>query len=77
MKGVGPFTSLGEEVYDDYWMFYLTQDMAHALGVNRPYMNLKTYIEYKKRGIDALRAHEKEIMRLAEDESVKDDEEIG
>jgi len=49
-------------------MFYLTRDMAEALSVQRPYMNLKTYLEYKKRGIDVLRKHEKEIAKLAEDE---------
>jgi len=41
----GPFAELGEEVYDDYWMFYLTRDMAQALDVKRPYTNLKTYLE--------------------------------
>ena len=66
--GNGPFAPLGEEVYDDYWMFYLTRDMAEALSVQRPYMNLKTYLEYKKRGIDVLRKHEKDIAKLAEDE---------
>ena len=43
ISGTGPFAALGEEVYDDYWMFYLTRDMAEALSVQRPYMNLKTY----------------------------------
>src|SRR5207247_2183920 len=28
VNGTGPFASLGEEVYHDYWMFYLTKDMA-------------------------------------------------
>jgi restriction endonuclease EcoRV len=69
IAGACPFASLGEEVYDDYWMFYLTRDMAEALGVKRPYMNLKSYLEYKKRGIDTLKAHEKEIAKLAEDEA--------
>ncbi len=65
----------GEEVYDDYWMFYLTRDMAQALSLERPYTNLKTYLEYKKRGADTLRAHEKEIATLAEDEAGKEEEE--
>ncbi|MGD1088263.1 MAG: type II restriction endonuclease [Verrucomicrobiota bacterium] len=75
VNGVGPFASLGEEVYDDYWMFYLTRDMAQALSLTRPYMNLKTYLEYKKRGVDTLRAHEKEISKLAEDEAGNAEEE--
>ncbi len=69
VSGAGPFASLGEEVYDDYWMFYLTRDMAEAVGVKRPYMNLKTYLEYKQRGLDSLKAHEEEIANLAEDDS--------
>lgn len=55
-------------------MFYLTRDMAEAVGVKRPYMNLKTYLEYKQRGIDTLTAHEKEIASLVEDEP--DSEEV-
>lgn len=74
VNGTGPFAKLGEEVYDDYWMFYLTRDMAQALNVTRPYANLKTYIEYKNRGIDVLRAHEKEIAKLADPEAVKEEE---
>ena len=55
-------------------MLYLTRDMAEAVGVKRPYMNLKTYLEYKQRGIDTLKAHEKEIASLVEDEP--DSEEV-
>ena len=69
VNGTGSFSSLGEEVYDDYWMFYLTRDMAQTLSLERPYTNLKTYLEYKARGVDTLRAHEKEIVQLAEDEA--------
>lgn len=68
VNGEGPFAALGEEVYDDYWMFYLTRDMAETIGVKRPYMNLKTYLDYKQRGIDTLKAHQEEIANLAEDE---------
>jgi hypothetical protein len=65
VNGNGPFAPLGEEVYDDYWMFYLTRDMAQALNVKRPYTNLQTYVEYKKKGMAAIRAHEKQIAKLA------------
>jgi hypothetical protein len=75
VAGKGSFASLGEEVYDDYWMFYLTRDMAQALSLERPYTNLKNYLEYKNRGTDTLRAHEKEIANLAEDETGKAEEE--
>lgn len=75
VDGKGSFASLGEEVYDDYWMFYLTKDMAQALSLERPYTNLKNYLEYKKRGADKLRAHEKEIANLVEDDSGTAEEE--
>jgi len=50
LEGSGPFAALGEAVYDDYWMSYLTRDMARAIDMERPYMNLKTYAEHKNRG---------------------------
>lgn len=68
LNGAGVFAKLGEEVYDDYWMFYLTKDMAKALDIERPYTNLKTYLDYKQRGVDTLRKYEKEISALADDE---------
>ena len=74
VAGAGPFAALGEEVYDDYWMFYLTKDMAKAQNLNRPYTNLKTYLEYKKKGIDVLRKHEKEIAKMAEPETGEEEE---
>jgi hypothetical protein len=75
ISGAGPFASLGEEVYDDYWMFYLTRDMAQALGVTRPYANLKSYAEYKQRGTEVLKRHKDEIARLAENETSEAEEE--
>jgi hypothetical protein len=76
IAGTGPFASLGEEVYDDYWMFYLTRDMAQTLNVARPYTNLKTYLEYKSRGIDVLRAHRAEITKLAADEPAQTEDDV-
>ncbi len=75
VNGTGSFAELGEEVYDDYWMYYLTRDMADALRVKRPYTNLKEYLEYKKRGIETLRTHEKEIAEKAEQETPTQEEE--
>ena len=75
IAGTGSFAELGEQVYDDYWMYYLTRDMAEALKVKRPYANLKEYVEYKKRGIETLTAHEKEIVARAEQEKpIKEEE---
>lgn len=49
INGKGPFTKLGENAFDDYWMFYLTKDMAKAVELKEaPYRNLKEYMQYKK-----------------------------
>ncbi len=68
INGKGVFAELGEEVYDDYWMYYLTNDMAKALEIPRPYTNLKTYLIYKERGINVLEKHKTEIIKLSEEE---------
>jgi hypothetical protein len=48
LNGNGPFTNLGEEVFNDYWMYYLTKDMAQAAELpNAPYTNLKQYRKFK------------------------------
>ena len=45
-SGNGPFAKLGEGVFSDYWMFYLTKDMAQAAELPNPlYSNI---IQYKK-----------------------------
>ena len=44
VNGRGPFTELGENSFDDYWMYYLAQDMAKAVDLDRsPYRNLDEY----------------------------------
>ena len=49
LGGNGPFAKLGEKVFDDYWMYYLTPDMARAVELSKPpYRNLGTYLDYKK-----------------------------
>lgn len=75
IKGEGMFSELGEEVFDDYWMYFLTKDMAQALEIPRPYTNLKSYLEYKERGINTLVEHKEEIEKLNEEEMVAENEE--
>ncbi len=49
MNGTGPFADLGEEIFDDYWMYYLTSDMARKAELPKPpYNNLKSYFAFKK-----------------------------
>ncbi len=49
INGKGPFSELGEDIFDDYWMYYLTKDMARAIDLKvAPYKNLGEYREYKR-----------------------------
>ncbi len=74
-SGRGPFARLGEEIYDDYWMYYLTKDMAQSLDLQRPYTNLKSYAEYKQGGIDVIEAHKREIEELSDEDEWDSDRE--
>ena len=50
-NGTGPFSELGVKIFDEYWSYYLTNDMARAAELeNRPYTNLKSFLKY--RGLD-------------------------
>lgn len=64
LTGTGPFSLLGEHVYDDYWMYYLTKDMARKAETSRPYFNLATYVEYKKLGASIDTEEVKELATL-------------
>jgi hypothetical protein len=70
-NGNGVFSTLGEEVYDDYWMYYLTNDMAKALEIPRPYTNLKSYLDYKQKGINILEQHKEEIEKLSAEDDLQ------
>jgi len=49
VNGRGLFAELSEDVFDDYWMYYLTKDMAKAIDLKKsPYKNLAEYKKYKK-----------------------------
>ena len=48
LNGTGPFAELGVEIFDEYWAFYLTNDMARAAELEkRPYTNLKSFMKYR------------------------------
>ena len=48
-NGEGPFSSLGEDVFDDYWMGYFNKVDARTAGIGSPrYHNLATYKTYLK-----------------------------
>lgn len=64
INGTGPFKALGEEIFDDYWMFYLTRDMADTLKITRPYTNLKSYLVYKEKGKKILEENKEVIENM-------------
>jgi hypothetical protein len=49
VSGAGPFTVFEdpEAAFDDYWMNYLTADMARAAETKVPYRNLDEYLAWK------------------------------
>lgn len=46
-NGNGPFVAHGEKIFDDYWMNYLTRDMARAIDSPVPYRNLDEYLRWR------------------------------
>jgi len=47
VQGRGPFAPYGEAIFDDYWINYLTEDMARAIDSPVPYRNLKGYLRWR------------------------------
>ena len=48
IAGNGPFATLGEDVFDDYWTNYLTYDMARKAELAKPYYaNLAEYKTFR------------------------------
>lgn len=46
INGLGSFSELGEQVFDDYWINFMTSDMARKAEVRIPYCNLTQYKAY-------------------------------
>lgn len=49
VSGNGVFASAGKDIFDDYWMNYLTADMARAIDSTVPYKNLAEYWNWRNR----------------------------
>lgn len=48
LNGKGTFSNLGEDIFNDYWMYYLTSDMAKKVELPRPYYrNISEYKQFK------------------------------
>lgn len=46
--GMGPFSRMGVKVFDDFWMNYMTTEMARTAKLRKPlYTNLKEYLKYR------------------------------
>jgi hypothetical protein len=52
LNGNGPFVPYGKKLFDDYWMNYLTKDMARAIDSVAPYHNLETYRRWRDIPLD-------------------------
>ncbi len=49
VNGNGVFASECKAIFDDYWMNYLTADMARIIDSAMPYTNLNEYWEWRNR----------------------------
>lgn len=50
LAGEGPFSALGEDVFDNYWMNYFNKSDAKTSGIGKPhYNNLESYAKYLKK----------------------------
>ena len=46
--GTGPFSKMGVKIFDDFWMNYMTAEMARTAKLRKPpYSNLKEYLKYR------------------------------
>lgn len=46
--GAGPFSKFGVKIFDDYWMNYMTAEMARSAKlIKPPYVNIKEYLKYR------------------------------
>lgn len=48
VNGKGTFADYGEKVFDDYWMNFLTPDMARTIDSDVHYKNLREYLVWRK-----------------------------
>ena len=47
-EGAGPFSRVGVKIFDDFWMNYMTAEMARSAKLRKPpYTNLKQYLKYR------------------------------
>jgi hypothetical protein len=49
LEGKGVFAPHGLDVFDNYWMHYMTEDMARAIDSVVPYHNLDQYLAWRQR----------------------------
>jgi len=51
VEGNGPFARYSRQAFDDYWMNYLTEDMARAIDSEIPYRNLGECWKWRNRAV--------------------------
>lgn len=73
IEGKGQFSSLGKDVFDDYWMNYLTNDMAKAIDSEIPFHNIIEYLKWKQ-NIDFAEIDIHEITSIQNEDSRLDNE---
>jgi hypothetical protein len=75
LNGTGIFSKLGENIFDDYWMYFVDEQSSKESGSPRPYKNLKSYLEYKERGLEVLKLNKEIIENFKDEDEDEDDNE--
>lgn len=55
-------------------MYFVDEQSSREKGIPRPYSNLKSYLEYKEIGMEALNLKKEIIEKLKEDEESENEE---
>jgi hypothetical protein len=48
--GLGVFSKLGEEVFEDYWRNFIQKKIARDKNIKQPYHNVEEYLKWKRKG---------------------------
>lgn len=68
INGKGIFSTLGEEIFDNYWMFFIDNQSSKENNIPRPYTDLKSYLEFKEKNIERLNQNKDLIDKIVQEE---------
>ena len=75
INGEGIFSTLGEEIFDNYWMYFIDNQSSKENNIPRPYTDLKSYLEFKEKDIEKLNQNKDLINKIVQEERIDIEEE--